>query len=353
MFGEVFVGIDLGGSKARFGFFDCYGNRLLSDLVVGHNGRELINDNLADELTNGINGLWERLDKLDNINKNGAFSYALNAIGLGSPGPLDPNKGIIENPPNLPQINNLNISEILQRRFGVPVFLLNDADAATIGEYAFGAGKGFKNVVMLTLGTGIGSGVIAGGRLQRGMGRGPEWGHTTMADFHLRVCDCGRMGCIEAYIGTRGLHKTLEEFCGTAQRHFQCQQNLVPFHKLVDEHLKWGMDEVAPRLKQGVADKCQICETVLERYAGYLSSAIGNISCVHNPECVVLGGGIANIGQPLLDALNRHLNWRTDKMKGLLIGMQIKFALLPDAGVVGAAKYAADSKPDYMQNKRE
>ena len=350
MLREVFAGIDLGGSKARFGFFDRYCNRILNDAVVEHNGGELTNEGLADELTDGISRLWERLDKLDNINKNGLFSYMLGAIGLGSPGPLDPNKGIIENPPNLPQIKNLQIADILQKKFGVPAFLLNDADAAVVGEHAFGAGKGFQDIVMLTLGAGIGSGVIAGGKLQRGMGRGGEWGHTTMAIPEeskpgFGTCACGRTGCIEAYIGTVGLREIAADCWYYEHRGYNRQSKYND--QAVVGHLMWKAEEVAPNIAQGIREEpqsCALCVDILDRYAEYLSLAIGNIVCVHNPECVILGGGIANIGQPLMDAVNGRLKNKQDKMSGLLNGLQIKFAQLTDAGVVGAAKYAANMK---------
>ncbi len=353
MFREIFVGISVGVDKSRFGFFDNRGAKILNYLTIDHDGNELTNDGLADELVNGISQLWEQLGE---ENKDGQYSDLLGTIGLGIAGLFDAHRGIIESVFCMPKINNLHIFTILQKKFGGLVFLLSDADAAIVGEYNFGAGRDTKSAVMLLLGSSVGSAVLVEGKLQRGMGRGGNWGHTTMAaapfQGHGWPCRCGLYGCIETYLSTNGLYKLLRDFCFISQRHFNCQQNLVNFHSTVDEHLKWNVNEATLMIQHGVEKGCQICKTIVDRYADYLVVAIGNIACVHNPECIILGGEIAGMGKVLTEMVNKHLKRRNDKIIGLLQNMHIKVAELPDAGIMGAAKYAIDSKIDYMQSKK-
>ncbi len=251
--------------------------------------------------------------------------YKIAAIGLAAPGPLDPLKGIIENPPNM-AVNNLPIVGILEEKFEIPVFLLNDADAASLGEFWQGAAKGFQNIVMLMLGSGVGSGIVVNGKLARGRGKGGEWGHTSISRGlkrkNSRRCSCGHYDCLESYIGTNGLVQT---YCEVFKK------------KKVNNPA-----EVAFWLIKGLKSKDPRWKTLLEIYASDLAEGVRNIICVHHPEIIILGGGISKLGQLLLKAFKKKLLSYNDKMMSSLDGVEIKLAKLEFPGVVGAAKYAID-----------
>ena len=193
---DLYLGIDLGGSHISGQLFDRDGKEYFPVLEVKINSN-LDSAQLISSLVNVVKfGLFTAQDGGNN----------LIATGLASPGPLNPDEGIIVSPPNLPNIRNLEVLKWLRRRTdGLEIFLLNDADAAVLGEQWLGSAEGFKDVVMLTLGTGVGSGVMAGGKLQRGQGMGGEWGHTTLfISGEQRVCSCGRTNCLEPFLVPEG-----------------------------------------------------------------------------------------------------------------------------------------------------
>ncbi|MEK7121546.1 MAG: ROK family protein [Patescibacteria group bacterium] len=315
---ELFLGIDLGGSHISAQLLSRDGKNhspffkidIGSDLNIGY---------LLNYLTSFV-----RSARLAALNQGGR----LVAVGLASPGPLEPNVGIIISPPNLPGIKNFEVVRALQNVVGLQVFLINDADAAVLGEAWLGSAQGFKNVIMLTLGTGIGSGIIANGKLQRGRGMGGEWGHTTIFfGDQRRLCSCKRWNCLEAFCGTEGLFKTYSRF-------FSSQTCQEVSKKMIEN---WKSDHA--------------WEKVFGIYCRCLTEGIINIANVHHPECIVLGGGIAHsdIVEKVKESLRTPANlcpnppWTPYKLKILLRGLEIRLAILEHSGIIGAAKHAMDS----------
>lgn len=325
---ELFLGIDLGGSHISAWLLDRKGNTHNPFTRIG------INPNLSsEELVNHLMGLI-------NTRLTPSWNYNILAIGLASPGPLDPHEGIIISPPNLPNIKNLEVVKILQEKTGLSVFLINDADAAVLGEHWLGSAQGFKNVVMLTLGTGVGSGVILNRRLQRGRGMAAEWGHTTIkGSFNSwinridRLCSCGRFNCLESFCGTEGLAQTYCSVFGV--RREDLSSNFV--HEISREMRKKQNDFRWYNLS--------------EIYCRDLMEGIINIVNVHQPDCVILGGGIAyssmaeKVKALLQDATGNKLNI-------LAHGVDVRAAANLQSGLIGAAKHAMDNYDTEVAKNR-
>lgn len=326
---DLYMGIDLGGSHISSWLFDKDGKNYGPFLKIG-----IIGSKLAPT---------ELLDYLEELVKDEQFiaqshGHVIRAVGLAGPGPLDPNAGIIISPPNLPNITNLEVARTLQERIGYKIFLINDADAAVFGEHWFGSAKGYDNVVLLALGTGVGSGVIADGKLQRGRGMGGEWGHTAIASVHNpgnRMCSCGRLNCLEAFCGTEGLAKT---YCNI----FMVQrEDLSPdFVQEISKHMRKQADYRWLHL--------------FNAYCSDLTGGIINIINAHHPECIILGGGIAcdvmveRIKELLVDIAAVGLY----KLAVMFRGVAIKLASNPNSGVAGAAKYAMDCHDIEVEKHR-
>lgn len=319
---ELFLGIDLGGSHISSWSLDKSGDTYspFSRIDIGS---DLNADGLLNHLTSFVRTATE-------LTRGGH----LVAIGLASPGPLDPYRGMIISPPNLPKVKNLEIVKMLQEKTDLPVFLINDADAAVLGEAWLGSAQGFKNVVILTLGTGVGSGIIAGGKLQRGRGMGGEWGHTTVFfSDQKRPCSCGRWNCLEAFCGTEGL---VETYCY--------------FFSVKRETLKQAEIYAVSEKMRRYHDLDSQWRKVFDVYCHCLTEGIINIANIHHPDCVVLGGGIAC--SDIVEMIKKNLEMPNDlypnpsesqyKLGILLEGLEIRLAVLDRPGVVGAAKYAMD-----------
>ena len=186
----LLLGIDVGGTKVAFAIGDPAGNLLASQRrPTAPSGRGAID----------IAAMIEDLRRL--VRETGASLRDVDAIGVSVPSPLDPARGVVLNPPNLPGWHEVPVRDLLQEAFGVPVFVENDANAAALAEWHFGAARGFEHVVYLTMSTGVGGGLILGGRLYRGvLASAGEFGHAPV-EWDGEPCPCGQRGCLEAYVG--------------------------------------------------------------------------------------------------------------------------------------------------------
>lgn len=316
---EKVVAVDIGASKIRIQTVDRNGGLGPMNLInmVGLNVDnkkfiEILSDNI--KITIGSDKQAE-----------------IAAISIGSPGPLDPFRGIIEDTPNLEGIKNLAIVDELKDIFNLPIFLLNDADAAGLGEWWLGTGKGFSHIVMLTLGTGVGSAVIADGKLQRGLGNAAEWGHASVfVENDQRLCSCGQWSCAEAYLGTKGLAETYSKIFGLKVGELTAE----------DRHT------ISPKMREGIKNNDQKWLQVQEKYAEHLAALLRNIIMVHQPEVIILGGGIVFGNEAFLEntrkKLKERMSFRKNKMAGMEEGVHVVLAKFENAGNLGAAKYAFD-----------
>ncbi|HHS13978.1 MAG TPA: ROK family protein [bacterium] len=279
---KCFAGLDLGGTNIKAGLIAAAGPvQNETQMPVRLN---LGVDSVLDQMAEAIQDLLRN-------NK----SCRLAGAGVGAAGLVDVSRGVLWNAPNLPGWIEVPVACGLEKRLGVPVAMDNDANAAALGEYAFGAGRGARNMLMVTLGTGVGGGLILDGRLFHGSADSAgEIGHTII-QTDGPLCGCGRRGCVEAFAGGNALVRNFRELL--AQGH--------------DSILK-GLPEkkITPRDIGEAADQGdEPARRVLAKAGKYLGIAIGNAVNLLNLDRVVIGGGVANAGEwilsPAREALNR------------------------------------------------
>lgn len=251
---SLYIGVDIGAQSIKSCLTDEFGRIFFQSGVP--TGPETEQETFLDGIRNLV---------LDMKSKAEGKVFG---IGIGSPGPIDKHNGILISSANLPMLKNVPIVDSLEKEFGIPVRYDNDANCAALGEYWFGVGKNSPNLVVLTLGTGLGGGWILDGKLFDGYnGNSMEVGHTTVEPGGA-LCGCGHRGCIEAYFSARGFSARYEERTG-----FKIP-NIETFFEMAssgDEHAK----------------------AVLEDGTDKLAECIRNLVHTINPECVALSGGIS------------------------------------------------------------
>ncbi len=305
---HYYLGIDIGGTNIRLGVVDEQG-RVLSRYRIP-TLKEQGKDRTIARLLDAIEFL---------IKKTG---LPLKGIGIGCPGPLDAKRGIVLSPPNLPDWKKVPLRAIIKKRFRIPVALENDANCAGLGESRRGAGKGASSMVLLTLGTGIGSALILDNKLWSGKdGFAAELGHVSI-DLNGPKCNCGNRGCIEVYASATAVVRRMREALNKREK---------------SSVFKSARDEItAAKVYHAAKRGDRISRRILEETGFYLGVAIANIANALNPEVVVLSGGMAKAGRLLFDRVRETVKSRALKevTKGLKI---VPGELGDDAGIIGAA----------------
>ena len=245
-------------------------------------------------------------------------------IGIGSPGTLNVKDGIVEYANNLGWYN-LPVADIMRETLPYPVRLTNDANAAALGEAKYGAGKEYANIIMLTLGTGVGGGIIINGKLYEGnQGKAGELGHVVV-EIDGEPCTCGRKGCLEAYASATALIRE------TKKAMLANKKSLL--WKVCPEIEMVGGKVPFEAAKKGDATAIK----VLDNYVKYLGEGILNYCNIFRPNVVVLSGGIANAGDYLFDRVNKYVK---DRNYGYKMTPEVKIVpaeLGYDSGKIGAA----------------
>ena len=252
----------------------------------------------------------------------------LAAVGIGCGGPLDPWRGMVLNALNNPGWVDIPLRDRIGGALGRPTFLDNDANAASLGEHRFGAGRGVDDMVYLTVSTGVGGGVIAGGRPVRGAnGNAAELGHLTV-DAHGRPCHCGSVGCLEAYASGTNIARRARETLASDDRPSRLRD--VDPDRLTSADVSAaadGGDEVAA--------------AIWDESVTLLAAGVASIIHAFNPSLVVVGGGVTNAGDLLFEPLRRAVAERT--MPWLHDAVTLVPAALGDrAGILGAVAVALD-----------
>ena len=266
-------------------------------------------------------GVYDRLvEAIESVWQQGQIS----AIGIASPGPLDPYKGIILDTPNIPQWKNFPLTSKLSEHFGVPAYLDNDANMAAFGEWHYGAGKGHPDMVYLTISTGVGGGAVSNNRLLQGYrGMGAELGHM-MVDPNGPLCSCGHPGHVESFSSGPAIVRYVKEQLAAGQKStLQADPDLSPV-QIADAAL--------------AGDSLSI--SAYERAGNYLGMAVANYLAIFDPSILIFGGGVSQVGdllfKPFQESLRKyvfHLHYLDD----LTI---TKAALGDDAGLLGALALA-------------
>ena len=307
------VGLDVGGTDIKAG-------------LVGDDGGVVVRAVRATRPERGAGAVLADMAALatELVAEAAVPESAVVGVGIGAPGPLSPTRGVIFQAANLPGFKDVPVRDELASRVGLPAVLDNDANAAAYGEFWVGAGRGVRDVVLFTLGTGVGSGVVIDGRLLRGhFENAAELGHT-IVEPGGRTCACGQRGCLEQYSSAgsivRRVVEAVEGGAGTVlTRHPEGIAAITA--EAVAEAVRQG-DDFASRIWD---DACR-----------YLAIACLNVQHSFNPARVVLGGGMSAAGDLLLQAVRQHL----DSQRWSLLGDTPEVVLAElgnDAGVIGAA----------------
>lgn len=310
---QITIGIDIGGTNTKIGVVDLDGKIRAHNRITTTNYPKIAAFVAA--LNTEIQSLLEQSGEVE-----------LAAIGIGAPNG-NYLKGTIEQAPNLAWKGIVPLCDMISKTFPVPVVLTNDANAAALGEMIYGGARGMKNFIILTLGTGLGSGIVINGELVYGKtGFAGEMGHLTMEPFG-RECGCGREGCLETYVSATGIVKTVQELF--AERRDPSPLRKIPF------------DDLTSKMIAEAADKGdQIALAAFEQTAEMLGLAINNAAAFCSPEAVFLFGGLAQSGDLLLDPLKRFVD------ENIMGYYRKSFKILPsclceaDAAILGASALA-------------
>lgn len=292
------MGIDIGGTSIKMALFDTMGTML--DRWQIPTNRENAGENIPDEIVNSIK---ERLANEHNFDE-------LLGIGIGVPGPV--NQSVVKRAVNLGW-SNFPLKQRIENALNVPVALLNDANAAALGEMWQGSPEQLKDIVFVTLGTGVGGGIIVDGKILNGKhASGGEIGHIPVQSEDVRICGCGNENCLECYSSASGMVKTMNQLVG---------EELVNDTKEIFELL---------------AQDNSVAKETLARTIDYLARGIAGILNTLDPEELVIGGGLSEAGEaflkPLEVALDRYV---FPQISG---DIRLRKATLGnDAGVYGAA----------------
>ena len=305
------VGMDIGGTNTVFGVVDSRGNVLASDSIKTHQ---------HDDVNEYVEAVCAKLIPM--IEKFGG-PEKIKGMGVGAPNG-NYYSGTIEFAPNLPWKGVIPLAEMFEKSLGIPTALTNDANAAAIGEMTYGAARGMKDFIMITLGTGVGSGIVINGQLVYGHdGFAGELGHV-IVEKEGRICGCGRKGCLETYCSATGVARTAREFL-IARSEPSLLRN-VPAEEIQSK-------DVYDAAVKG--DK--LAQDIFEFTGDMLGRALANFIAFSSPEAIVLFGGLAKSGdyimKPIQKAMEDNvLNIYKGKTKLLL--SQLKDA---DAAVLGAS----------------
>lgn len=311
------VGVDLGGTNIVVGSLSVDGTRqysMRSEPTRPDQGAEAVVDRMIRSIDTVI---------AETTAASGARRSACLGVGIGAPGPLDRERGIVITTPNLGW-NNFPLRAVIEERVGLRSTLDNDANCATLGEWWLGAARGANNVVGMTIGTGIGGGLILNGRLYHGASDvAGEIGHTTI-DMTGRRCKCGNYGCLEAYAsGPSIAERAREALAG---------DDSSRLHELVGGNLeKLTAATVYEAAKLGD----EIALEVVRETARFLGTGLANLLNLFNPDVVVIAGGVTQAGAALFEPLNREVRRRA--FKPAIDACRVVPGALPGtAGVVGA-----------------
>lgn len=314
------VGIDIGGTNTVFGIVDARGNVIASNSIK--TGKHANIEDYIEELKTALNKLIEAHDAKDKIH----------GIGVGAPN-SNYFTGTIEYATNLPWKGVVPLAKLLTEAFGVPVAVTNDANAAAIGEMTYGAARGMKDFIMITLGTGVGSGIVVNGQLVYGHdGFAGELGHVIVKPSNGRMCGCGRTGCLETYCSATGVARTAREFLEIRTDPSRLRD--LPIEEITSK-------DVYDAAIAG--DK--LAREIFQYTGEIMGRAFANFVAFSSPEAIILFGGLARAGEllmkPIKESMDRNmLNMFKGKTKLLLSELKES-----DAAVLGASALGWEARP--------
>lgn len=306
------IGIDVGGTNVKLALVSRQGKIIYSNSIPTHAemGYEYTVNNIKQ-------AIW------DLLKETGSKPEDIEGIGFGFPGQVDYKSGIVRLAPNIPGWVDVPIGEIIEKEFNIPTRVDNDVRCAALGELNFGAGKGCENLICITVGTGIGSGLIVNGKLVRGASNAAgEIGHIKLQMNGGPICGCGDTGCMEAFASGPAIVAMAEDYIrgGKSTKYRElANPEITPY--IVYEAAKAG-DAVARRIF-----------TIMGEYIGIGLASVVNLL---NPEKIIIGGGVAAAGDFLLTPIKETIKERAMKIAGETVAV-VPAELGNTAGVIGAS----------------
>jgi len=311
---QYVFGVDIGGTTVKLGLFDVEG-KLLDKWEIPTRTQESGSYILPD--------IAESIQK--KLNEKKIEFKEVAGVGVGAPGPVDA-QGVVHKAVNLGW-GVFSIRETLEKILEVPVMAGNDANVAALGEMWKGGGQGSSDLIVVTLGTGVGGGIIIGGKMLTGAtGAGGEIGHIHVEDAETEKCGCGNTGCLEQYASATGITRLANRKLKSSSK---------------DSVLRSG-EVSAKTVFDAVKAKDELAMEVAGEFGKYLGECLAAIACVVNPEAIVIGGGVSKAGEILMDYIKPHYEKRV--FHG---SRNVKFSLATlgnDAGIYGAAKLVLDAQ---------
>lgn len=314
------VGIDIGGTNTVFGIVDARGHVVAADSVKTRKHVDF--DDYINDLHEGLSRLIKANEAEDQIQ----------GIGIGAPNG-NYYTGEIINPPNLPWGPVIPLAEKMSKAFGgIPVAVTNDANAAAVGEMTYGAARGMKDFIMITLGTGVGSGIVINGQLVYGSdGFAGELGHVIMKRNNGRICGCGRTGCLEAYCSATGVARTAREFL-EIRTEPSLLRNL-PLEAITSKDVY-----------DAAVNGDKLAKEIFDYTGTILGEAMADMTVFSSPQAFILFGGLAKSGElllkPLREAMDKNM-LSVFKGKPKVMLSELKEA---DAAVLGASALGWEAK---------
>ena len=311
--GKYIFGVDIGGTTVKLGFFDREGTLLDKWEIptrTEDDGCNILPD-VADSISEKLKDKEVAIDDVA-------------GIGVGAPGPID-GEGVVHRAVNLGW-GVFSIKKTLEDILHLPVMAGNDANVAALGEMWKGGGRGSRDLIMVTLGTGVGGGIITDGRILTGVcGAGGEIGHVHVEDAETESCNCGNYGCLEQYTSATGITRL-------------ANRKLAGCDK---ESVLRGGEVSAKTVFDAVKQKDALAMEIAEEFGQNLGDGLAVIASVINPDTIVIGGGVSRAGEILMDYIRPHYE------KNVFHGSrEVKFALATlgnDAGIYGSAKLVLDA----------
>src|ERR1700675_2494026 len=281
------IGVDIGGTKVAAGFVDHAGE-------ITHVTRvPMVSDGDA---AAGLTSVVAAIDSL--LAKAQQNHWTIRAVGICAPGPLDPNTGVVINPPNVTCWRNFPLAAEISSRYHLAVKIENDANAAALAEFMWGAGKGYAKVFYISIGTGIGTGLILDGHIYNGRtGAATEGGHVSI-DYRGPICGCGKRGCIEVFISGTAIAKRAQAKLEAAN---------LPHSPILDLSGGKIAAVTCELVNQAYASGDPVARATLLETVELLAVYLGNTIDLLEPDVIVVGGGVAGMLQPFFDELREHI----------------------------------------------
>jgi glucokinase len=311
------LAIDLGGTKVIVSIISHQGQVMAKEyhLTLAEEGPQSV-----------INQIFSAIDRL--LSARNIDPSQLHSISIAAAGAIDFDKGVVTLSPNLPGWHDIPLRDIVNRKCKVNTILINDASAAALGEHEFGAGKGVNNLILLTVGTGIGGGIIINGRLYSGpSGSAGEIGHMTI-DVNGPRCSCGNIGCLEMLASGSAVAREAIRRISQGGRSILAGMVEGKIENITAEKV-----EVAARGGDSLALE------VISKAATYLGVGMVNLVNIFNPEMIIVGGGVAKMGELLLKPARQVVKERAFPLSAQAVRI-VPAQLGDNAGVLGAAAFA-------------